>query len=174
MQIDPDILGERIVILGPSNSGKSTLAEKLGARLDMPVCHLDQIAHRPHTKWERLPHEDFRAQHDAFIEGERWVMDGNYSTCMRQRLARASAVIWLDPPLWRCIARYVRRCWRARWRQSGEIRAGGLEGAESEFSWGLIWYTLRHYPQNKKKYRAILAQFPDLSVIISRDFIDLE
>jgi adenylate kinase family enzyme len=38
-------LGKRISIIGLSSGGKSTLAKALGEKLQVNVCHLDQIAH---------------------------------------------------------------------------------------------------------------------------------
>jgi adenylate kinase family enzyme len=45
----PDSPGQRIAIIGPSNSGKSTLAATMSIALSLPLLHLDQIAHRPTT-----------------------------------------------------------------------------------------------------------------------------
>jgi adenylate kinase family enzyme len=33
----------RFLIIGPSGAGKSTLARRIGARLDIPVVHLDRL-----------------------------------------------------------------------------------------------------------------------------------
>ncbi len=159
-------LGNRIAIIGPSSSGKSTLAEALGQALDLPVCHLDQIAHRHGSNWERVPDDEFIAAHDGIIAQERWVMEGNYSVCMKPRFSRASAVIWLDPALAGCIWRYLRRTWRG-----DRDRPGNLQGARSQFSFDLIRYTLRNYPQNRRKYRQILAGYPDLPLIIYKKLV---
>lgn len=74
-----DQLGPRICIIGPSNSGKSTLATAIGWARDLPPIHLDQLYHRPNTDWEPRPAAEFVALHDAAILGPRWVMDGTYS-----------------------------------------------------------------------------------------------
>jgi hypothetical protein len=61
-------LGERIVILGPSNAGKSTLAVALSEKLGIPAVHLDQLHHLPDTNWQPRPEAEFAALHDAILE----------------------------------------------------------------------------------------------------------
>ena len=65
-------LGERICILGPSNSGKSTLAEAIARKRGLEVVHLDLLYHLPNTDWELRPTDEFVALHDAAITGEQW------------------------------------------------------------------------------------------------------
>ncbi|MDD9912834.1 MAG: adenylate kinase [Alphaproteobacteria bacterium] len=160
---------QRVMIIGPSSSGKSTLALKLGEQLKAPVLHLDQIAHKPNTHWERTPIEDFVAKHDTFIEQPTWVVEGNYSVCMPQRIAAADVVIWCDPSLLGCLWRYARRSFNA-----APDRAGRLEGAKGEFSWKLILYTVRQYPRNKLKYQKFLADSPDTPLIHLKKFSDIK
>jgi hypothetical protein len=89
MDIEPlDSFGRRIMICGPSNSGKSTLAAAIGRKLDLPVVHLDRLHHLPNSDWVKRPHDDFVRLHDAAIAGEAWVMEGNYSSLFPQRFAR--------------------------------------------------------------------------------------
>jgi adenylate kinase family enzyme len=71
-------LGDRICILGPSNSGKSTLANAIARKRGLEAVHLDVLHHLPNTDWEPRSRDEFIALHDAAIAGERWVMDGNY------------------------------------------------------------------------------------------------
>ncbi|WP_198137576.1 hypothetical protein [Terriglobus sp. TAA 43] len=89
-------LGERICILGPSNSGKSTLADAIARKVDLQAVHLDQLHHLPHTNWVPRPASEFLALHDEAIAGERWVIDGNYSIHFPQRFLRATGIIVLD------------------------------------------------------------------------------
>lgn len=61
--MDLATLGPRLCIIGPSNSGKSTLAAAIGRRRDLPVVHLDQLHHRPGSQWQARPREEFVALH---------------------------------------------------------------------------------------------------------------
>ena len=89
-------LGCRICIFGPSSTGKSTLAMAIGRSRGLPVVHLDQLHHQPGTDWQPRPIEEFFALHDEAVAGASWVIEGNYSLCVSQRLSRATGVILLD------------------------------------------------------------------------------
>jgi adenylate kinase family enzyme len=161
-------LGKRIAIIGPSNSGKSTLASTLGERLHTPVLHLDLIAHQHGSNWVRVSDEELIHRQKEFIAQDSWVVEGNYSVCMPERFARADTIIWLDPPLLGCMWRYLFRCLR------GNNRPGGLPGTQKEFSWKLISYTFNNYPKNKIKYEHLIAASPMCSLLELRIFGRLE
>jgi adenylate kinase family enzyme len=143
-----DALGRRICILGRSTAGKSTLAQVLAAKLDAPAVYLDQFAFLPHSDWELRPPAEFTALHDAAIDGDAWVIEGNYSRLMPQRLERATGIILLDPPRLPALFRYIRRSLLERGRP------GALEGGRDSVKWLMI----RHiaFVQNVEKYRDTL------------------
>ena len=147
-------LGQRICILGPSNSGKSTLAAKLGEKLNIPVCHLDQLAHIPGTNWERRDEKEFAADQDAFLEKESWIIEGNYSFCMPQRFEKATFLIWVDPNFLGCCFRYISRCLK-----NDRIRPGRLKDATSEFSFEMINLIIFKYPKVRQRHKAILSGY---------------
>lgn len=139
-------LGRRICVLGPSNSGKSTLAAAIAVRLALPAVHLDQLYHLPGTDWEPRPEAEFVALHDAAIAGESWVMDGNYSKCLPQRLRRATGVILLDIPAPASLLRYFRRTLFER------HRVGALEGGRDSVKWLMIRHIAVVSPTNRRRY----------------------
>lgn len=141
-------LGPRICILGPSNSGKSTLAAAIAAARGLVPIHLDQLRHLPGTDWVERPDDDFAALHDAAIQSERWVMDGNYITHVSARLARATGVILLDVPVAVSLVRYVRRCLFA------QHRIGGLAGGQDSLKWAMIHHIAVSTPRYRRRYAA--------------------
>src|SRR5690349_4838405 len=101
MDIPPlDDFGRRIMICGPSNSGKSTLAAALGRKLGIDVVHLDLLRHLPNTNWVQRPDDEFARLHDEAIRGAGWAMDGNYSRLMPGRRERATGIILLSDNRW--------------------------------------------------------------------------
>lgn len=161
-------LGNRICIIGPSSSGKSTLAQHLSKQTGLPAYHLDLIAHVPGTKWKRRDDTDLMRDHDRLITQDCWIIEGNYSICMPQRFARADSVIWIDPFLPGSVMRYIKRCLAA-----DKERPGRLAGTSSEFSLYLIKYTLMNYPVNRRKYETLIGQNPHLKTIRLKSMKDL-
>ena len=139
-------LGDRICILGPSNSGKSTLADAIARNCGLEVVHLDQLYHLPNTDWEVRRTDEFVALHDAAIGGERWVMDGNYTMCMPQRFLRATGLILLDISTPASLFRYCRRTLFDR------ERFGDLEGSQDSIKWEMIYHIAVVSPKNRKRY----------------------
>ena len=139
-------LGERICIVGPSNSGKSTLADAIARKCGLKAIHLDQLFHLPNTDWIPRPIDDFVALHDEAIMGDKWVMDGNYSRYMPQRFLRATGVILLDISTPFSLFRYVRRT------LSGRKRFGALDGGRDSIKWEMIHHIAVVTPRNRRRY----------------------
>jgi len=147
-------LGSRICIFGPSNSGKSTLAATLGQRLSIDVIHLDQLHHLPHTDWQPRPNGEFHALHDAAIQQENWIIEGNYSSCIPQRLARATGLILLDISTGRSLFRYLRRTLLET------ERIGDVEGSTRRIKGDMLRYITLITPLNRRRYADIFRDTP--------------
>lgn len=145
-----DDLGTRICIMGPSNSGKSTLAEAIANAKGLEAVHLDQLHHLPHTDWVPRPANEFATLHDAAILGARWVIEGNYARLLPQRLGRATGFILLDVPTTTSLYRYLRRCWFER------DRRGALEGGKDSVKWDMIRHIAVTTRANRRRYRDMI------------------
>ena len=162
------VCGKRICIVGPSCSGKSTLAEKLGRILDYPVLHLDQIAHVPYSNWALRPREETQKEHDAFILQPEWIVDGQYRRLMPQRLERADTLILLEADRFTCLFRYLKRCC-----VKGD-RPGKLQGALKEFNLKAVWFILYRQPKRWKEQMEIISRYPHLKPIVLRSFKEID
>jgi adenylate kinase family enzyme len=147
-----DHLGPRICILGPSNSGKSTLAEAIGRKRSLPAIHLDQLFHQPHTDWQPRPEAEFLRLHDEAIEQAQWVMEGNYTRCIAQRLERATGFILLDVSTATSLFRYCRRTWFEH------DRRGALEGAMDSLKWQMIHHIAVVTPSSRQRYAEMFGR----------------
>lgn len=161
-----ETLGRRIMILGPSNAGKSTLAVALGTRLGIACHHIDTFRHLPHTDWQQRDTPEFHALHDAVVGEPEWILEGNYSEVIPRRLQRATSVLVIDAPLLERYRRYFRRTLFEK------ERAGALEGARDSVKWAMIHW-LWHTRRSAEKYRAV-ARRSGLPHVLARDRQDLD
>jgi adenylate kinase family enzyme len=116
----------RLVVVGSSGSGKTTMAKALSRALGAPHIELDAINWQP--GWRDIsiqdPDEFFRRIADA-ASGEAWVMDGNYIKARDAHWSRATAFVWMDAErwvvmrqvIWRSFSRAVTK--RELWPGSG-------------------------------------------------------
>lgn len=146
-----DDLGPRIMICGTSNTGKSTLAVALGNHLGRPVVHLDRLRFEPHSDWVQRPDATFAALHREAVAGERWIIEGNYSLVIGERLARATGIILLGDHPWANLGRYLYRTLLQR-----DQRLGNLDGNRDSLKWGMVTWVLAEGPRRIAGYRTML------------------
>ena len=68
---------QRINIVGSSGSGKSTAGKVIAKKLRYPYVELDEIHWKPN--WTESTEEELSFNLKRSLEGESWVLDGNYS-----------------------------------------------------------------------------------------------
>lgn len=161
---------ERVVVVGTSCSGKTTLARQLSRVLGAPHVELDGIHWMP--DWQLRPMDEVRRMVGEAAAAERWVMDGNYSAVRDIVWGRATAVVWLNYPfrvvLWRALSRTTRRVIARE-----ELFSGNRESFRMSFLSrdSIILWAISSHGQIRRKYRRILdgGDFPHLRVIELRD-----
>jgi adenylate kinase family enzyme len=103
-----DLAPCKVVVLGTTGTGKSTLAAEIAHLIGAEHIELDRLHHGPN--WTPRPVEEFTRAVEEYAQRPRWVFDGNYIDQLSRRLwQRADVVVWLDLPLWVIVPRIVRR-----------------------------------------------------------------
>jgi adenylate kinase family enzyme len=136
---------QRVAVIGMPGAGKSTLALELGRALGAPVHHLDAIYWKP--GWVASSWDEFREKHDELIAGDRWVLDGNYTTGgVAERLDRADTIVVVMAPRWLALTRVIRRWLRHRGSTRPDLGEGRPERISLEFL-GWAWNWNREHPE---------------------------
>ncbi len=144
------------VISSASGCGKTTLGRQLAEHMGMPFCEIDAIHWL--SNWTECPLEIFRERVTEVAQGERWVIDGNYSRVRDIVWARAQAVVWLDYRLGVAVARLFRRTLKRfvtqeqLWNGNRE-HLGAILGRDS-----LLLFTLRTYKRRRQDLNRLLSQ----------------
>jgi adenylate kinase family enzyme len=148
--------GQRVIVLGTSASGKTTLAKRLATLLDAPHIEMDALHWEPN--WTQATEAALRERVVAAIAGERWVVDGNYSMVRDLTWPRAETVIWLDYPLPLILLRLTRRTLR-RVVLREELWNGNRERLWEQFTRdSLYWWVLTTYRRRRREIPAYLAE----------------
>src|SRR5215213_3005159 len=100
----------RIVIMGNSGSGKTTMARDLARRDGLPHLDLDSLA------WEsiavRKPLSESIRLVENYMDGQdEWVIEGCYGDLLETALSRASELRFLNPGVEACVRNCESRPW---------------------------------------------------------------
>ncbi|HEY0107493.1 MAG TPA: shikimate kinase [Rhizomicrobium sp.] len=150
----------RVVVVGTSGSGKSTIGEALSAALRIPFVEIDAINWQ--ANWRDLQTDDpaeFKRRVAAATQGDAWIVAGNYSVVQPLFWPRATHVVWLDYPrgvvmrrvIWRSLVRALDR--HELWPGTGNReRFWHWLDADHPIRWA--WKT---HARNRARYAAMAA-----------------
>lgn len=152
--------GERVLIVGDTNAGKSTLGAQLSDALGMPFIELDALYWLP--GWQARERDDFRQLlRDHLPEDGRWVAAGNYSSSSDIHWRRADTIVWLDYPLAVTLPRLVLRTW-TRWRRKEHLWGTNYERITDQLMiWdqnrSLISFSVRNHRRRRRGLEAAMT-----------------
>ena len=103
-------LGRRVVVVGSTGSGKTTVARQIARASGVPHVELDALNWDPDwVDLNQTDREEFRKRVRKAVADDAWVVDGNYSAVRDLVWPNATAVVWLDYPLWLILWRLLER-----------------------------------------------------------------
>lgn len=160
---------QKIIVIGSTGAGKSTLASQLAQTFNITQIELDALYWE--ADWQPAPTSEFRQrvtdtmQHNT----EGWAIDGNYSIVRDLTWQQADTVIWLDYSLrviyWRLLIRTFKRLLTREvlWDNNRENFRQAFFSKESLFYWAYSVYHTR-----RETYNDIIASdvYPHLTFII--------
>ena len=159
---------QRIVVVGTTGSGKTTVAGRLAGCLHIPHIELDALHWE--ANWSHVTDEELRKRIDAATRLDAWVVDGNYGVTRNITWPRAQAVIWLDYPLWTVFWQLWRRILKRWWTKEllwGNNREHLLVHFKLWSDDSLIKWLFKTYWRRKRDYPHLFArpEYAHLKVI---------
>ena len=148
-------IGNRILILGCPGSGKSTLARALAAKTGLPLRHLDNLWWR--ADGSHISREAFDQALSELLQGEKWIIDGDYSRTYEVRIRAADTVVFLDYPEDVCMDGIRRRI--------GEERPD-MPWKESTLDPELVAQVQNYARDNRPQVLSLLQKYPDKRSLI--------
>ena len=148
-------IGGRVIILGPSGSGKSTFARRLHALTGLPLYHLDNIWWNPDRS--HISRQEFDAKLTGLLEGEKWIIDGDYSRTYEPRIAACDTVIFLDYDEKQCMAGIVERVGKKR---------NDIPWTEQEIDPELVEDVRSYRLAKRPVVYSLLRKYPDKQIIV--------
>jgi len=152
----------RIVVVGSTGSGKSVLARRLAAQLDLPHIELDQLAWS--ADWRERP--EFVDDVRAIVATDRWIIEGSYGRVRDMIWSRAETIVWINYSFPRTFAQLFRRSLR-RVVKNESVCGENRETFRRAFldPDGPLWWLVRSYRRRRREFPALFARFPHATVI---------
>lgn len=143
----------RVVVIGSTGSGKTTLARQIARNLSLPHVELDALYWE--ENWQPALRPAFRGRVRAATAGKAWVVDGNYSQGRDIVWPRATHLVWLDYSLALVMSRVFRRT-ASRLFSQRELWNGNRESLRSILSHdSIVLYALTSHRRNRKRFSAL-------------------
>lgn len=159
---------KRIVVIGSSCSGKTTLSRRLSRLLQIDHIELDALFWI--SGWRHRDAENFRGVVRAAVAGNNWIVDGNYVPVRDLVWPKATHIVWLNYSLRLVLLRALKRSiWRGITRQ--RLFSGNVETLGELFSRNsILGWIVRMYQPCRDEYARILQK----GTIPSVEFIELD
>ena len=154
-------LGQKIIVLGCSGSGKSTFSEKLCDVTGLPLFHLDAIWWNPDRS--HISREEFDQKLDEILQTDKWIIDGDYSRTYEIRFHSCDTVIFLDYGTEECMNGIKERI--------GKVRVD-MPWVEQELDPELV-KLVENYPKaNRPVILSLLEKYPDVNRIVFKSRLE--
>jgi len=160
-------IGKKILVMGGSCSGKSTMSQALSEKFNIPVLYLD--LYDPYAVNDKQERDKRKQQIQDMIgktiQSKSWVIDGIYEWYnFTERMDMADTIILLKQPALPRIWRYIKTC-------ATKTKRHGRSGFSAKnFRFDHIWYMLRRADAPYKQIQDEIKKHKNLQVIVLKSY----
>lgn len=152
----------KILVIGYSGSGKSTVSKTIADAYNLPLLYLDCVHFLP--KWEKRDAiEEKKIVSDFMTNNDKWVIDGNYfDVLFEERLKEADKIVLLDFGRLTCLYRAYKRSIEYKDKERESMNPECDEIMDAAF----IKHILIDRKDERKIYKDIINKYENKMVII--------
>ena len=158
----------KVLVIGSGGSGKTTLAGRLAAQLNIELIHLDSIYWRP--GWVETPKAEWLKIVEELVKRDVWIMDGNYSGTLDLRIRACDTVIFLDMPRLICLWRVLKRL-LLNWNKT---RPEMAEECREKVNPGFMVWIWGYHKRTRPKVLGMLRASPGKKIVVLRSQREIE
>lgn len=153
---------KKIAVVGGSGTGKTTLTNNLGRKLNLPIYHIDGIHHLENWKARDTKERDSIILKRA--NEERWVIDGTYKSTLQERINKADLVIFLDYSTILRLNGILSRYLKNKGKEKPEI-----PGCKEKMDWNFIKMVLKWRWTKGKEVKKIIMENKDKKILVFKN-----
>ena len=153
---------KKILVIGGNGSGKSTFSIALAEKTEIPVVHLDKLYWR--DNWTSVSRDEFDSLLSEELNKDSWIIDGNYTRTMTERLKYCDTVFYFDFSTIRCLLGVTSRVIKSYGKTRPDMADNCPERFSLEFYKGILSFNKR----NRKRTAAALDA-SDAEVIVFKN-----
>ena len=153
---------KKIAVVGGSGTGKTTLTNNLGRKLNVPIYHIDGIHHLENWKTRDTKERDRIILKRA--NEEKWVIDGTYKSTLQERINKADLVIFLDYSTISRLNGILTRYFKDKGKERPEI-----PGCKEKMDWNFIKMVLTWRWTQGKEVKKIIMENKDKKILVFKN-----
>ena len=153
---------KRALVIGGNGSGKSTFSIALAEKTGIPVIHLDKLYWR--DNWTSVSRDEFDVLLSEELNKDCWIIDGNYTRTLTERLKYCDTVFYFDFSTIKCLLGVTSRVIKSY----GKTRPDMADNCPERFSLDFYKGILSFNKRNRKRTAAALDA-SDAEVIVFKN-----
>lgn len=153
--MESKFIAKKVLVLGCSGSGKSTFARKLHELTGLPLTHLDNIWWK--TDRTHILRDEFDKALEQILQGNEWIIDGDYSRTYEVRIRACEAVVFLDFSEEQCMNGIIERVGKER---------PDIPWIENSLDPELVMLVKKYRAENRPLLYDLFNKYSDKQIII--------